>query len=37
MVFLYGRNFAHMDIKPENVLFADRALTICKLHVRLWA
>jgi serine/threonine protein kinase len=31
LVFLHGRDLAHMDIKPENVLFADRALTICKL------
>jgi serine/threonine protein kinase len=31
LVFLHGRDLAHMDIKPENVLFADRALAVCKL------
>jgi serine/threonine protein kinase len=31
LVFLHGRDLAHMDIKPENVLFADRSLAVCKL------
>jgi serine/threonine protein kinase len=28
---LLARDLAHKDIKPENVLFADRSLAVCKL------